>query len=119
MFAKPNASVRLHEPSSDPKPFRPNLLISEAPTMSKEELTSLIQRVATNTSLRDQLASASDLQTVATISQDNGLRINLDELATAPMQELTQSELEGADAGQFGSYCQCHQTICKNYTIDM
>ena len=63
MFAKPNASVRLHEPSSDPKPFRPNLLISEAPTMSKEELTSLIHRVATNTSLRDQLASASDLQT--------------------------------------------------------
>ena len=86
--------------------------------MSQEQLQSFLTQAKGDTKLQSQLKKAVDIQTVEAIAETAGLRLAPGSFKTRQPDALTDDELEGANAAQFGSYCQCHQTICKNYTIN-
>ena len=86
--------------------------------MSEEQLKSFLKKVKADSSLQEKLKAAADSDAVLAIAKDAGFSISADDWKNTQSEKISEEELEATSAGQFGSYCQCHQTICKNYTID-
>jgi len=86
--------------------------------MSQEQLQTFLAQAKGDTELQSQLRKAINIQSVEAIAKTAGLRLAPGSCTARQSDALTDDELEGASAAQFGSYCQCHQTICKNYTIN-
>ena len=73
--------------------------------MSEEQLKAFLDKVKSDTSLREKLKGSSDVDAVVAIAKSAGFVISADEIKTAQSasQELSDEELEGV-AGGGGGY---------------
>ena len=74
--------------------------------MSEEQLKAFLEKVKTDTSLKETLKAASDADAVVAIAKEAGFSISADDLKKA-QSELSDEELEGATGGTGFSVFDC------------
>ncbi|WP_114994537.1 Nif11-like leader peptide family natural product precursor [Synechococcus sp. UW179A] len=84
--------------------------------MTQEQLNTFLVKLEGDRGLQEKIKAAKSTKEVVNAAQTEGFSISTNNL-NLPAR-ISEEELEATSAGQFGSYCQCHGTICKNYTID-
>ena len=67
--------------------------------MSEEQLTAFLEKVESDTSLKDKLKVAADSDAVLAIAKEAGFMISADDLETLKSRELKEEELEGVAGG--------------------
>ena len=78
--------------------------------MSEEQLKSFLEKVKTDTGLKEKLKAAADSDAVLAIAKEAGFSISADDLKNA-QSEISEQELEGAAGGvgckqaQSGDFC--------------
>ena len=66
--------------------------------MSEEQLKSFLEKVKTDTGLKEKLKAAADSDAVLAIAKEAGFSISADDLKNA-QSELSEEELEGVAGG--------------------
>lgn len=84
--------------------------------MTQEQLNAFVVKLEGDRNLQEKIKAAKSSQEVVNAVKAEGFAISANDINQTA--QISEEELEATSAGQFGSYCQCHQTICKNYTID-
>ena len=67
--------------------------------MSEEQLKSFLEKVKTDTGLKEKLKAAADSDAVLAIAKEAGFSISADDLKNA-QSELSDEELEGVAGGE-------------------
>ena len=75
--------------------------------MSEEQLKAFLEKVKTDTSLKEKLRAAADAESVVVIAKEAGFSISAVEIKTAQSapQELSDEELEGVAGGGASNEC--------------
>ena len=84
--------------------------------MTQEQLNEILVKLEGDRSLQEKIKTAKTTEELVDATKAVGFAITANDLNRPA--KISEVELEATSAGQFGSYCQCHGTICKNYTID-
>ena len=85
--------------------------------MTQEQLNAILVKLEGDRNLQEKIKAAKSTKEVVDTARAEGFAISAN--LFNPTVKVTEEELEATSAGQFGSWCECHQnTHCKNYTAD-
>ena len=80
--------------------------------MSDEQLKAFLEKVKADSSLREKLKVATDVQAVLAIAKDAGFMLSVDDLKSA-QSDLSDEEIEGVAGGTVT----CTLDWCRNPTL--
>ena len=77
------------------------MAVAPVPLMSEDQLKAFLEKVKTDTELKEELKGAADVNAVVAIAKAAGFMISADEIKTAKSapQELSDDELESLSGG--------------------